>query len=75
MPIWHILNVQSRFPMYLKKLKIQPKIVKKWSKTVPIFDFLPLFWVRFGCFKGLESGLNVIVQKQTTRQIDCLVKT
>ena len=75
MPIWHILNVHSRFPMYLKKLKIQPKIVKKWSKTVPIFDFLPLFWVWFGCFKGLESGLNVIVQKQTTRQIDCLVKT
>ena len=74
MPIWHILDAQSHFPMYFKKLKIQPKVVKKWSKTVPIFDFLALFWVRFGCFKVLKSGLNVVLQKQTTRQIDCLVK-
>ena len=58
MPIWHILNAQSRFRMYFKKLKIQPKIVKMWSKTVPIYDFLPLFLVMppEGPFPCLKMG-------------------
>ena len=39
-PFSIFLNAQSRFPMYFKKLKIQPKIVKMWSKMGTVFDLL-----------------------------------
>ena len=48
---WTPRVVQSRLPMYFKKLKIQPKILKRRSKTVPIFDFWAHFWL-FSTFLG-----------------------
>ena len=32
------------------------------------------FWGRKSCFHSLKSGLNIIVQKQTARQINPLTK-